>query len=44
MHPRIYGLELEHILSPNHITFYTDKDTLVEEHIPAFPAIFSSGK
>jgi hypothetical protein len=31
---RIYGLELEHILSPNRITFYTDKGTLVEEHIP----------
>lgn len=34
---RIYGLELEHILSPNHITFFTDKDTLVEEHIPGIP-------
>jgi len=31
---RIYGLELEHILSPNRITFYTDGGTLVEEHIP----------
>ncbi len=34
---RIYGLELEHILSPNRITFYTHKDTLVEEHIPGIP-------
>jgi hypothetical protein len=34
---RIYGLELEHILSPNHITFFTDKDTLVEGHIPGVP-------
>src|SRR5690606_4142475 len=25
---RIYGLELEHILSPNRITFLTDVDTL----------------
>ncbi|RYY53269.1 MAG: hypothetical protein EOO09_18620 [Chitinophagaceae bacterium] len=34
---RIYGLELEHILSPNRITFFTDNDTLVEEHIPGIP-------
>jgi hypothetical protein len=34
---RIYGLELEHILSPNRITFYTHKETLVEEHIPGIP-------
>src|ERR1044071_359104 len=34
---RVYGLELEHILSPNHITFYTDNDTLVEEHIVGVP-------
>ncbi len=34
---RIYGLELEHILSPNRITFLTDKTTLVEEHIPGVP-------
>jgi hypothetical protein len=34
---RIYGLELEHILTPNRITFYTCKDTLVEEHIPGIP-------
>src|SRR5690349_21156090 len=29
---RIYGLELEHILSPNRITLLTHKATLVEEH------------
>jgi hypothetical protein len=34
---RIYGLELEHILSPNRITFFTDNNTLVEEHIPGIP-------
>ncbi len=34
---RIYGLELEHILSPNRITFYTCNNTLVEEHIPGIP-------
>lgn len=34
---RIYGLELEHILSPNRITFFTHLNTLVEEHIPGIP-------
>jgi len=34
---RIYGLELEHILSPNRITFFTHQNTLVEEHIPGVP-------
>jgi hypothetical protein len=34
---RIYGLELEHILSPNHINFYVDEDTLIEEHIVGIP-------
>lgn len=34
---RIYGLELEHILSPNRITFFTYRQTLVEEHIPGIP-------
>ena len=34
---RIYGLELEHLLSPNRITFFTSGDTLVEEHIPGIP-------
>src|SRR5690606_18046650 len=30
---RIYGLELEHILSPNRIDFLHDEDTLIEEHV-----------
>lgn len=34
---RLYGLELEHILSPNRITYLTSLNTLVEEHIPGIP-------
>jgi hypothetical protein len=34
---RIYGLELEHLLSPNRITYLTHQNTLVEEHIPGIP-------
>ncbi|MES2774616.1 MAG: hypothetical protein V4722_10550 [Bacteroidota bacterium] len=34
---RIYGLELEHILSPKRITYLTYQDSLVEEHIPGIP-------
>lgn len=34
---RIYGLELEHILSPNRINYLTDDNTLIEEHIPGVP-------
>lgn len=34
---RIYGLELEHILSPNRITYFTDENTLIEEHIAGIP-------
>jgi len=34
---RIYGLELEHILSPNRINYYVDGDTLIEEHIVGIP-------
>ncbi len=34
---RVYGLELEHILSPNRMSFYTDGDTLIEEHIIGMP-------
>lgn len=30
---RIYGLELEHLLSPNVLSYFTCEDTLVEEHI-----------
>ncbi len=34
---RVYGLELEHILSPNNINFLVYKDTLVEEHVLGVP-------
>jgi hypothetical protein len=34
---RVYGLELEHILSPNRISFLTNDDTLIEEHIAGIP-------
>lgn len=34
---RIYGLELEHLLSPNRMSYFTDKNTLIEEHIPGIP-------
>jgi hypothetical protein len=34
---RIYGLELEDMLSPNRITFFTSGKTLIEEHIPGVP-------
>jgi hypothetical protein len=34
---RIYGLELEDMLSPNRMTYLTHQNTLVEEHIPGIP-------
>lgn len=34
---RIYGLELEHILSPNNLNFLVYKNTLIEEHIAGIP-------
>ena len=34
---RIYGLELEHILSPNRINYFVDGNTLIEEHIAGIP-------
>ncbi len=34
---RIYGLELESILSPNSINFLVHKNTLIEEHIIGIP-------
>ena len=34
---RLFGLELEHILSPNRIEFLVRGDTLVEEHIAGVP-------
>lgn len=34
---RVYGLELEHMLSPNRLEFMTRGDTLVEAHIAGIP-------
>jgi hypothetical protein len=34
---RVYGLELEHLLSPNRLNFLTHGTTLVEEHIVGIP-------
>ena len=34
---RIYGLELEHLLSPDRINFLVYKDTLIEAHIAGIP-------
>lgn len=34
---RIYGLELEHLLSPNRISYVVDEGTLIEEHIAGIP-------
>ncbi|MEL7022048.1 MAG: hypothetical protein AAGK47_10590, partial [Bacteroidota bacterium] len=34
---RVYGLELESILSPNRIIFLVDDDTLIEEHVAGIP-------
>ncbi len=34
---RIYGLELEHMLSPSRINYYYEDDTIVEEHIIGVP-------
>jgi len=34
---RIYGLELEHMLSPYNLNFLVYKDTLIEEHIAGIP-------
>ena len=34
---RVYGLELEHILSPNRISYLTSGQTLIEEHIAGIP-------
>lgn len=35
---RIYGLELEHLLSPNKLSYVVNKETLIEEHIVGVPA------
>ena len=34
---RIYGLELEHILSPNRISYIVDGNTIIEDHIAGIP-------
>lgn len=34
---RVYGLELEQLLSPNAITFFVDGETLIEEHVAGIP-------
>jgi hypothetical protein len=34
---RVYGLELEHLLSPNRINYVVHKDSLIEEHIVGIP-------
>ncbi len=34
---RIYGLELEHLLSPNKLSYLVSKNTLIEEHIVGIP-------
>jgi hypothetical protein len=34
---RVYGLELEHLLSPNRLNFITHGTTLVEEHVAGLP-------
>lgn len=35
---RIYGLELEEIFSPDKVTYFVDKMTLVEDHIVGIPS------
>jgi len=34
---RVYGLELEHLLSPNRLNFLTHENTLIEEHVAGIP-------
>jgi hypothetical protein len=34
---RIYGLELEHLLSPYNLNYLVHRDTLIEEHIAGIP-------
>ncbi len=34
---RVYGLELEHLLSPHQSNFIVGEDTLIEEHITGIP-------
>ncbi len=34
---RLYGLELEHVMSPSDISYLVNDDTLIEEHIAGIP-------
>ncbi len=34
---RVYGLELENLVSPNRFDYFTNRETLIEEHIPGIP-------
>ena len=34
---RVYGLELENLVSPNRFDYFVNRDSLVEEHIPGIP-------
>lgn len=34
---RVYGLEIEHIFSPNKMGYLVDRDTLIEEHVIGIP-------
>ncbi|NND06616.1 MAG: hypothetical protein HKN87_09565 [Saprospiraceae bacterium] len=34
---RIYGLELENLVSPNRFDYFLNRDSLIEEHIPGIP-------
>lgn len=34
---RLYGMEVEHLLSPNSLNYLIDRDTIIEEHIPGLP-------
>lgn len=40
---RIYGLEMEEILSPNQVNYLVDRETLIEEHTAGIPGdVFAS--
>ncbi len=34
---RVYGLELENLISPNSFHYFLNRDTLIEEHVPGIP-------
>lgn len=42
---RVYGLELEDLLSPNRVTYLLDRNSLIEEHVAGIPGDdFMKGK